>query len=180
MAYRDLHQTLEQQRISLQDEQRALRAELERFSHVEQRQAEVMAELAELEDRLAEVAQQRHLQALDKIRIASPCNAGWNEMQGDDRARFCRQCSKHVYNLSAMTSEEALALVYQKEGTSCVRFFRRADGTVLTSDCPTGARGRRRRRLTLYVAAVATVTAAWATQTSDEPADAVVVEMGGL
>src|SRR6516162_8887116 len=38
-----------------------------------------------------------------RLRVASPCPADWNAMQGDDRVRFCGQCEKNVYNLSAMT-----------------------------------------------------------------------------
>ena len=76
---------------------------------------------------------------LANLKVASPCAARWGHMIGDDRARFCAQCQKHVYNLSAMTAEEASALIRQKEGKLCARFYQRADGTVLTSDCPLGA-----------------------------------------
>lgn len=60
-------------------------------------------------------------------------------MEGDDRVRFCPECELNVYNLSAMTEEQALALVQEREGRLCVRFYQREDGTVLTSDCPVGA-----------------------------------------
>ncbi len=86
---------------------------------------------------------------LDGIRVASPCPASWDEMKGDDRARACAACGKDVYNISALTTSEALNLVTAREGTLCVRFFRRGDGTVMTADCPVGAAPalRRRRRL---------------------------------
>ena len=84
---------------------------------------------------------------LDGIRVASPCQAGWDSMSGDDLARFCSLCSKNVYNLSAMTTAEAVAFVADREGESCVRFYRRADGTTLTSDCPVGASKARSSRL---------------------------------
>jgi hypothetical protein len=87
------------------------------------------------------------LTILDEIRIASPCPAEWSEMAGDDRARFCASCSKHVYNISAMTAEEATSLIREREGRLCVRIYRRTDGTVLTADCPVGARTKPRRRL---------------------------------
>jgi hypothetical protein len=87
------------------------------------------------------------LTILDDIRIASPCEADWEEMAGDDRARFCSSCSKNVYNISAMTTEEATALIVGREGPLCVRIYRRSDGTILTADCPVGARSRPRRRL---------------------------------
>jgi hypothetical protein len=76
---------------------------------------------------------------LANVKVASPCTARWGHMIGDERARFCAQCQKHVYNLSAMTAREAADLIREKEGKLCARFYRRADGTVLTSDCPLGA-----------------------------------------
>jgi hypothetical protein len=82
---------------------------------------------------------------LDQIQIASPCNARWEDMEGGQRARFCGQCRKHVFNLSAMTRAEVETLVQEKEGRFCGRFFRRADGTLLTADCPTEQRRRRNR-----------------------------------
>ena len=74
-----------------------------------------------------------------QLKIASPCPASWDDMEGDDRARFCPECELNVYNLSAMTEEEALKLVKEREGRLCVRFYQRRDGTVLTTDCPVGA-----------------------------------------
>jgi hypothetical protein len=82
---------------------------------------------------------------LDSIRIASPCTADWSAMQGNDRTRFCRQCKLNVHDLSTMTSAEALDLLAAAgKGRLCVRFHRRADGTVLTQDCPKGLRKRLR------------------------------------
>lgn len=75
---------------------------------------------------------------LERVRIASPCPANWNEMQGDARKRFCGECKLNVYNLSAMTKREAEALLMNSEGRLCVRFYRRADGTILTRNCPVG------------------------------------------
>jgi hypothetical protein len=82
---------------------------------------------------------------LDNIRIASPCNADWDQMIGNDRARFCGQCNLNVYNLSSMMKVEAELLIGRTEGRLCVRYFRRADGSVMTQDCPVGLRAIRRR-----------------------------------
>jgi hypothetical protein len=79
---------------------------------------------------------------LDRISIATPCKASWEEMRGDERVRFCDACELNVYNLSAMTATEATALVARSEGHLCTRFFRRDDGTVLTRDCPVGLAAR--------------------------------------
>ena len=93
---------------------------------------------------------------LNNIRIASPCSADWNEMYGDDRKRFCGDCKLNVYNLSDMTKEEAESLVMNAEGRLCIRFYRRADGSVITEDCPVGwAKVKQRTRL--YATAVASL-----------------------
>ncbi len=94
---------------------------------------------------------------LDHVRVASPCNARWEDMTGDDRARFCKHCSKHVFNLSAMTQAEAASLIREKEGKFCGRFSRRRDGTMLTADCPVGRGVRHRRFVKLLAAAFAAV-----------------------
>ena len=75
---------------------------------------------------------------LDKIKIASPCSADWNEMLGDDRKRHCAECKLNVYNLSNMTRREAENFLINSEGRVCLRVFRRNDGTVLTQNCPVG------------------------------------------
>jgi hypothetical protein len=92
---------------------------------------------------------------LDQIKLASPCNASWNDMEGDDRTRFCEQCSKHVYNLSGMTREEAVNLIHDRSGSVCVRFLRRADGTILNEDCPIGWWDVRARAVLLWGMAAA-------------------------
>jgi len=66
-------------------------------------------------------------------------------MTGDERAKFCGQCQKHVYNLSAMTRTQIESLIREKEGKFCGRFHRRADGTMLTADCPSRLRRIRKR-----------------------------------
>ena len=90
--------------------------------------------------------------SLDLIQIASPCPASWESMKGDARVRYCGECRLNVYNLSEMSREEAEAFVSQREGRTCVRFFRREDGTVLTKDCPVGLRALRQRFVRATVA----------------------------
>jgi hypothetical protein len=82
---------------------------------------------------------------LDRVTVAAPCSADWDAMIGNDRARFCGQCKLNVYNLSGMTKREAERLIAGAEGRLCVRFYRRADGTVLTENCPVGLRALKRR-----------------------------------
>ena len=82
---------------------------------------------------------------LDNIRVASPCNADWDQMIGNERSRFCGQCNLNVYNLSSMTRTEAELLIGKTEGRLCVRYYQRADGSIITKDCPVGLRAIRRR-----------------------------------
>jgi hypothetical protein len=59
-------------------------------------------------------------------------------MLGNQRSRFCGECKLNVYNLSGMSQREAENLLLNSEGRLCVRFYKRADGTILTKDCPVG------------------------------------------
>jgi hypothetical protein len=86
------------------------------------------------------------LPLLDRVQIASPCTARWEEMSGDERKRLCAECNLHVHNIADLTRDEAEALLqrsFNPDGSSkgirfCGRLFRRADGTILTQDCPQG------------------------------------------
>jgi hypothetical protein len=94
---------------------------------------------------------------LDRVRIAAPCKADWEEMVGTDRVRFCGQCNLNVYNLSSMTKPEAESFISRNEGRLCIRFYRRGDGSILTRNCPVGLRAIRRRMT--YLARAVTSTA---------------------
>jgi hypothetical protein len=96
---------------------------------------------------------------LESIQIATPCHADWDKMRGDDQMRHCQSCAKNVYNLSAMTRLEAQRLITEKEGSLCVQLHRRADGTVLTSDCTVGISPARRSAHWVKMALGATVAA---------------------
>ena len=82
---------------------------------------------------------------LEGVRVAAPCPADWEKMVGDERVRYCGQCSLHVYNLSGMTKREAEGLVANAEGRLCIRYYSRADGSILTRNCPVGVRALRQR-----------------------------------
>lgn len=90
------------------------------------------------------------LPLLDQVRVASPCPAQWDDMPGDDRARHCAMCDLDVFDLSSMARAEAEAFLSARLGGAgarpvCARFYRRADGTILTRDCPVGLRAARSR-----------------------------------
>jgi hypothetical protein len=94
---------------------------------------------------------------LEQVSVASPCTASWDAMTGDGRVRHCGQCDRHVYNLSEMRREDAEALVQSVEGRMCIRFYRRADGTLLTDDCPVGLQAVRRQFKIAVGVAAATI-----------------------
>jgi hypothetical protein len=102
--------------------------------------------------------------SLDLVQIASPCQVNWDDMTGDDRVRHCRHCKLNVYDLSAMQREEAEAFLQSREGRTCIRLYRRHDGTVLTRDCPVGLRAAK-QRFVRAVAALAGVLLALVTGT---------------
>src|SRR5262245_24307050 len=95
---------------------------------------------------------------LERLRIASPCPASWEQMSGDERVRFCDTCDLHVYNISRISHREAMSLITETEGRLCARIYRRADGTVITRDCPVGLRAIRRRIGRLATAAAVLIT----------------------
>jgi hypothetical protein len=99
----------------------------------------------------------KHTNPLDQVRVAAPCPADWERMVGDERVRFCDRCSLHVYNLSGMTRREAESLVTNTEGRLCIRFYRRADGTILTRNCPVGLRALKQRVSRIAGAALSAV-----------------------
>jgi hypothetical protein len=110
---------------------------------------ELTAKRREVDDAARVLAQARtraKLDVLNGIHIASPCPARWDRMIGDERVRACGACNKNVYNVSHMTRVEAEALFVEKEGHLCLRYYQRADGTILLKDCAIGLTKKRRRR----------------------------------
>ena len=99
----------------------------------------------------------KYTNPLSSIKIASPCSQDWNEMIGTERKRFCGECKLNVYNLSGMTQTEAELLLLNSEGRLCVRFFKRADGTILTKDCPVGWQAVKRRVSRISAAAASLI-----------------------
>jgi hypothetical protein len=81
---------------------------------------------------------------INALRVAQPCPMSWNDMAGDHRTRFCGSCQHRVHNVSGMSRSEVEQML-TGDGRICVRLYRRADGTVMTRDCPTGLKTRRRR-----------------------------------
>jgi hypothetical protein len=83
--------------------------------------------------------------ALDRVIIAAPCPVSWDSMLGDDRVRHCSGCSRNVYNVSDMTQAEAQRFFQENGSSQCVTLYRRADGKVMTDNCPRGLRAIRNK-----------------------------------
>lgn len=145
--------------------------------------ADKRRELADATRLLEDARARARLPVLDDIRIAAPCSASWAAMSGDERVRACGDCNKRVYNLSALTRDEAEALIIEKEGRLCVRYFQRTDGTILLKDCVIGVRRRRRRRVVAAGAAALLAGGGLVMQRADDtdaPRTAPEVMMGGI
>src|SRR5262249_46079752 len=97
------------------------------------------------------MSDRRH--SLNVLDVPSPCTVPWRSMTGSQQVRFCTQCRENVYNLSAMTAAEADAALTTASGTPCVRFYRRADGTVVTADRCGNRVARSWRRFTATLSA---------------------------
>lgn len=160
-AYRDDEGPLRERIEQLNAEQQTLRERARELRDAEARVAEIAREIEETQKRLDDL--RGPAMDLERLRIASPCKASWDEMQGDERVRFCGHCQKNVYNLSGMRRDEATALVRERTGEICVRMYRRNDGTVLTTDCPVGARKKNVRRLVVLAAGGGALAMAGAT-----------------
>ena len=98
---------------------------------------------------------------LNDMQIAAPCDVGFENMQGDDRVRFCTSCKMNVYNIGEMSAEEAQNLIENTEGRLCLRLYQRKDGTVITDNCPIGLRNIRNRLVRVGIFALVFSSLGW-------------------
>lgn len=71
---------------------------------------------------------------LEAIEIPTPCPMLWENLDGDERKRFCDECGKHVHDLSALTRVEAEALLSENEAKLCVSYELTPTGGIKTRD----------------------------------------------
>lgn len=154
MTYRDDLDALKLRYQQLASDLADLRAKQRFLQETTERLESLEKELKEVREQLERKQAKRALPMLDQVKIASPCSESWDEMIGDERTRFCLKCEKNVYNVAAMTRDEAQQLIDESEGTACMRLYRRKDGTVITSDCPVGVRRKRVTRIAAAALAV--------------------------
>jgi len=155
MPFRDDLPAMATRRAALERELEEIRERKHELTGLDEREKQLERQLLEASAILASMpgAKPPKKSLLDNVRVASPCEASWDEMEGNGRVRFCGQCEKNVYNLSAMPRDEAEELV-RSRGDLCVSLYRRADDTVITADCPAGMRIRRAKRRRLALVAV--------------------------
>lgn len=181
MPYRDEKEAL---RAKLDEVEKAVQdidARTRELEHLQKDERALRQQRDELRNKLRTL-DGRKLPILDNISVASPCSESWSDMVGDDTARFCLKCEKNVYDLSSMTRAEAEAMIVAKEGSLCVRFYRRADGTVLTADCPVGVQRKRRRRIAAFTvlgAGLASVGAYFFEETTCRTQGSIAMPMQG-
>lgn len=116
---------------------------------------------------------------LNNTRIASPCDVGFENMEGDERVRYCDSCSMNVYNIGSMSSDEAVKLIQEKEGRLCIQLYRRKDGTILTDNCPIGMRRLRDRLARTAVMVLILSSLGWLSAQQAESQGLVGAPIGG-
>ncbi len=163
MPYRDEDEVLRERYRTLEGELSQTKESREILAGLDAREAKLREEMAILTKAISRtrraVAPGGSGPLLANLRVASPCPAKWSEMVGDERTRFCGGCRKNVHNLSALDAAEAEALLRANAGDLCVRYYQRADGTVMTQDCPDGLRRKKNRKLAVIAAGAFGLTA---------------------
>ena len=153
--YRNDEDALKERLVRLEADLAATTARAAELESMRATEGALRREIAEIRARLTGSGGRRV--SLEVVRVASPCPAKWSEMTGDEQVRHCAQCDKQVFDLSAMTRDEAERFVGERATDArpaCIRIHRRADGRVITSDCPVGVRRRSRRRIAAVAAVV--------------------------
>jgi hypothetical protein len=154
MTYRDALQAAQMRRDALSRELHQVRSRMNEYQELARQEQALEQELAQCARDMDQARARVELPLLQQVSVASPCKERWDDMTGDERVRFCGRCEQNVYDLSALTTALAEALLRENGEARCVRFFRRSDGTILTSGCPVGGERKRfwRRVTTAAVA----------------------------
>ncbi|AKU95149.1 hypothetical protein AKJ09_01813 [Labilithrix luteola] len=180
--YRSELDALRERKESLEKELAGVRQQATELSTLKAREEQLARELEGVDARLRNGGvPKRALPLLDQVRVASPCSASWDKMVGDEHVRFCLSCEKNVYNLSSLSRDAAEALLEKHAGGEmCVRYYQRADGTILTQDCPEGVKKKRRKKLALAIAGAGAMAAATAIAFGRETCHTQGIVAGGI
>ena len=68
-----------------------------------------------------------------KIQIPEPCNENWNEMNPQQKGRFCGACQKVVIDFTQMSDSEIVNHFQNYKGNTCGRFYENQLNTNLVS-----------------------------------------------
>jgi hypothetical protein len=80
--------------------------------------------------------------------IPNPCPESWDRLKPEEQGHFCESCQTKVWDLSAMTEDEAQALLANPPaGDFCVSYRERRDGGVAHRPPPVVPANRLMRRL---------------------------------
>lgn len=109
---------------------------------------------------------------VQSVTIKTPCSVGWENMEGDEKVRFCGKCKLNVHNLSNMSEKEAASVIANKNDKLCVFIARRQDGTVITDNCPVKLQVIRNRIRAYAASALISLTWSWALGASAQGIDA--------
>ncbi|MEO7413223.1 MAG: hypothetical protein ABIZ81_07685 [Opitutaceae bacterium] len=74
------------------------------------------------------------MNAFPKLSFA--CPIPWENLSGDERARFCERCGRTITNLSELNHQERAALLATAQGELCVTYYRRLSGEFVTPERP--------------------------------------------
>jgi len=130
------------------------------------------------------MASKNHL-SLDDLIVAAPCDVAWENIDTDgsseDKVRSCQSCKLNVYNVKNMNAGEIQSLLQTdaaQNGRLCIQIYRRADGTLLTEDCPRGLARVRQLSTRLWSKAAACLAAIWALASAGSGQAALAQEQG--
>jgi hypothetical protein len=80
---------------------------------------------------------------LDVLTKPTPCPVPWDEMYGGACERTCPRCDASVFDVAAMSDEDAEVFLEEHLGKPpFLDLRRRNDGRVMEVDCAAGARRR--------------------------------------
>lgn len=118
----------------------------------------------------------RRLPLVDRLRVRTPCDVGWESMEDRGRDRHCARCDLTVHDVSAMTRADVETLLEARERGErvCLHLHvRKTDGAVLVADGHV-EHARIAPPSRLVAAAMATATALSACASAAPPAQAVI------
>jgi hypothetical protein len=89
---------------------------------------------------------------IKNFKNSASCGSSWENMSGTDCIRLCDKCQLFVYDFKDKEKSEVDATVFRREGKENASFWKRIDGTFMTTNCPIGAKKRIRTLSVLVLA----------------------------